>query len=124
MSQLISTFVGMVAIWSEGFSQSLVPFQPVCVRCELLVDSGQPTSKYTRTDNSSTDHYCGAIVQLGCRAGVPSRGQRLLLTQRTTSHANITQGESLIEDGASLPSGTNGTHLKVVILPSRLVEGY
>ena len=46
-----------------GCSHSFVPFQPVCVRCDL-VNSGQRT----RTDISSTDFF-GGIVQLDSGAG-------------------------------------------------------
>ena len=62
-------------------------------------------------------------MQLGSRAEVPPRGQRLLLTQKTTSHANILKA-SLTDDGASHPSGTAEADIQVVILPSWLDEGY
>ena len=52
----------------------------------------QATEPPTRTENSPTD-FCGGIAQLDPKTGVRSRGQRVLLAQRTTSHANIPQGK-------------------------------
>ena len=54
---------------------------------------------------------------------VPSRGQRLLLTHGEQLHTQIRRKASLTEDGASHPSGTAGTDLESVILPSWLDEG-
>ena len=52
----------------------------------------QATEQPTRTENNPTD-FCGGTAQLDPKTGVPSRGQRVLLTQRTTFHANIAQGK-------------------------------
>ena len=43
---------------------------------------------------------------------------------REQLHTQIDPRESLTEDGAGHPSGTTGTGLEVVILPSWLDEGY
>ena len=53
----------------------------------------QATEQPTRTENNPTD-FCGGTTQLDPKTGVPSRGQRVLLTQRTTFHANIAQGKA------------------------------
>ena len=50
------------------------------------VNSGQPTP----TDNSSTVFFWGGAGQLGPRAGLPSRGQRVLLTQENSLTRNFT----------------------------------
>ena len=52
----------------------------------------QATEQLTRTENNPTD-FCGWTAQLDPKTGVPSHGQRVLLTQRTTLHANIAQGK-------------------------------
>ena len=52
----------------------------------------QATEQPTRTDNNPTD-FCGGTAQLAPKTGVPSRGQRVLLTQRTTFHESIAQGK-------------------------------
>ena len=53
----------------------------------------QATEQPTRTENNPTD-FCGGTAQLDPKTGVPSRGQRVLLTQRMNFHANIQQGKS------------------------------
>ena len=40
----------------------------------------QATEQPTRTENSPTD-FCGGTAHLDPKTGVPSRGQRVLLTQ-------------------------------------------
>ena len=45
----------------------------------------------TRTEINLTD-FSGGTAQLDPKTGVPSRGQRGLLTQRMNFHANIPQG--------------------------------
>jgi len=52
----------------------------------------QATEQPTRTENNPTD-FCGGTAQLDPKTGVPSRGQRVLLTQRMNFHANIPQGK-------------------------------
>ena len=48
----------------------------------------QANEQPTPTKNSPSD-FCGGTAQLDSKTGVPSRGQRVLLTQRMTFHANI-----------------------------------
>ena len=79
----------------------------------------QATKQPTRTENKPTE-FCGGTAQLDPKTCVPSRGQRVLLTQRMTLHANIPQGKSLRAGGASHPSRTFGESLEVMISPSRL----
>ena len=98
----------------RGCSLLLFQFQPVCVRCK--------TWQATRTAHSATD-FCGGAVQPESRAEVSLRGQRLLLTRKKL-HMQIDLKASLTDDGASRPSGTVGTDLEVVILPSWLHEDY
>ena len=84
----------------RGCSHSFVPTQLVCVPCEL-VNSGRPT----RTDTTVAQlTFAAGPCKLDSGAGVPSRGQRMLLTQRTALHAMVPQGKSLAGDGASHPS--------------------
>ena len=52
----------------------------------------QATEQPTRTENNPTD-FCGGTAQLDPKTAVPSRGQRVLLTQRMNFHANIPQGK-------------------------------
>ena len=52
----------------------------------------QATEQPIRTENNPTD-FCGGTAQLDPKTGVPSRGQRVLLTQRMNFHANILQGQ-------------------------------
>ena len=52
----------------------------------------QSTEQWTWTENTPTD-FCGGTVQLHPNTGVPSRGHRVLLTQRMTVHANTPQGK-------------------------------
>ena len=47
---------------------------------------------YKRQENNPTD-FCGGIAQLDPKTGVPSRGQRMLLTKRMNFLANIPQGK-------------------------------
>ena len=80
----------------------------------------QATEQPTRKENNPTD-FCGGTAQLDPKTGVPSRGQRVLLTQRMTLHANIPQGKPQ-SNGASHPSRTFGKRLEVMISPSRLYD--
>ena len=75
----------------------------------------QATEQPTRTKKSP---ICGGTAQLDPKTGVPSRGQRVLLTQRTTLHANI----RLASEQAVLanPRRAFGKNLEVIISPSRL----
>ena len=57
----------------------VVPFQAVCVHTEF-----QATEQPTRTETNPTD-FCGGTAQLDPKTGVPSRGQRVLLTQNEFS---------------------------------------
>ena len=50
------------------------------------------TEQQTRTENNPTD-FCGGTAPLDPKTGVPSRGQRVLLTQMITFHATIAQGK-------------------------------
>ena len=101
----------------RGCSHSFVPFQPVCVRFELT-NFGQPT----RTDNimarlTFSAGPCSSILGKRYRhVGSDCSGHREQL------HTQIYRKASLTEDGANHPSGTVGTNLEVVILPSWLRE--
>ena len=75
-------------VGTVGMERGLFAFVRSIPTCLCPMRTGQPT----RTDNSSID-FCGGTVQLDSRAGVRSCGQRLLLTQRTAAHANISQGK-------------------------------
>ena len=50
----------------------------------------QATEQPTRTENNLA-HFCGGTAQLDPKTGVPSRGQRVHLTQIMTLHADIAQ---------------------------------
>ena len=52
----------------------------------------QATEQPTRTLINPTD-CCGGTAQLDPKTGVPSRGKRVLLTQKMNFHANILQGK-------------------------------
>ena len=79
--------VGTVGM-ERSYSWSFVPFQGVIVS----ILNFQPTEQPTRTEHNPTD-FCGGTAQLDPKTGVPSRGQRVLLTQRMNFHANIPQGK-------------------------------
>ena len=59
----------------------------------VIILNFQATEQPTRTGNNPTD-FCGGTALLDPKTGVPSCGQRALLTQRMTLHANIAQGKS------------------------------
>ena len=90
--------VGTVGM-ERDYSWSLVPFQAVCVHFEF-----QATEQPTRTENSPTD-VCGGTAPLDPKTGLPSRGQRVLLTQIITLHANIPQGKPAVRAIQVAPSG-------------------
>ena len=71
--------------------------EPICGRSfhsKLFVSilNFQATEQPTRTEINPTD-FCGGTAQLDPKTGVPSRRQRVLLTQRMNFHANIPQGK-------------------------------
>ena len=78
----------------------------------------QATEQPTRTEINPTD-FSGGTSQLDPKTGVPSRGQRVLLTQIMNFHA-IYRKASLRAGGASHPSRTFAESLEVIISPSRL----
>ena len=80
-----------------------------CVYFEFQ-GAGQPT----RTENNPTD-FCGGTAQLNLKTGVPSRGQRVLLTQNEFSRKYSARQASRA-CGASHPSRTFGKSLEVMIL--------
>ena len=94
------------------YSWSFVPFQAVCDHTEF-----QGTEQPTRTEMNPTD-FCGGTAQIDFKTGLPSRGQRVLLTRGMTSNANIMQA-SLRAGGASHPSGTLQKNVEVMISPPR-----
>ena len=65
-------------------------YQVVVIRSILFVSTlnFQATEQPTRTENNPTD-FCGGTAQLDPETGVPSPGQRVLLTQRMTFLAQI-----------------------------------
>ena len=78
----------------------------------------QATEQPTRTEHNPTD-FCGGTAQLDPKTGVPSRGQRVILAQIMTFHANIPQGKP--QSGrCEPPSRTFGESVEVMIPPSRL----
>ena len=86
----------------RDYSWSFVPFQARLewnestrgrsFHSKLLVSilNFQATEQPTRTGNNAIG-FCGGTAQLDPKTGVPSRGQRVLLTQRITFHGNIAQ---------------------------------
>ena len=107
--------IGTVGM-ERDYSWSSVPFQAFDVHFEF--PGNRATEQPTRTENNPTD-FCGGTAQLDPKTGVPSCGERVLLTQRTTLHAKIPQGKPQ-SSGASRPSRTFGESLEVMISPSRL----
>ena len=86
-SGLVLTYfdrVGTVGM-ERDYSWSFIPSQAVCVHFEFQATDWN--RKYNPSD------LCGGSAQLDPKTGVPSRGQRVLLTQRMTLHANISQGK-------------------------------
>ena len=79
--------VGTVGL-ERDCSHSSFPFQPVCVRCEL-VNSVKPIL----ADKGSTG-FSGETVQLDSGAGVSSRGQRLLLTRNSLTRKYLARQAS------------------------------
>ena len=79
--------VGTVGM-ERGYSWSFVPFQAVRVHTVNFQATEQPT----RTGINPTD-FCGGTAQHDPKTVVPSRGQRVLLTQIMNFHANILQGK-------------------------------
>ena len=77
----------------------------------------QATEQQTRTENNPTD-FCGGTAQLDPKTGVPSRGQRVLLTQRI--FMQIYRKASLRAGDVGHSSRTFGGSLEVMISPSRL----
>ena len=94
----------------------VVPFQAVCVHTEF-----QATEQPTRTETNPTD-FCGGTAQLDPKTGVPSRGQRVLLTENEFSckYFEAYCKASLRAGGASRPSRTFAESLEVMISPSQL----
>ena len=71
--------------WNEAIRGRSIP------SC-LSILNFQATEQPTRTELNPTD-FCGGTAKLDPKTGVPSRGQRVLLTQRMNYHANIVQGK-------------------------------
>ena len=80
VSSLISTGLGRLE-WNEttrgrSFHSKLF----------VSILSVQATGQPTRTENNPTD-FCGGTAQLDPTTRLPSRGRRVLLTQRMNFHA-------------------------------------
>ena len=73
--------------WNETIRGS--PFHS---KLFVSISNFQATEQPARTENNPTE-FCGGTAQPHPKTGVPSRGQRELLTQRMTLHANITPGK-------------------------------
>ena len=78
--------VGTVGM-ERDYSRSFVSFQAVCVHTEFRGNRATDPNRNNPTD------FCGKTAQLDPKTGVPSRGQRVLLTQRMNFHANMQQGK-------------------------------
>ena len=76
------------------------------------------TEQPNRTGNNPTD-FIGETAQLDPKTGVPSRGQRVLLTRRMTLHANIPHVKPQSRRCCH-PSRTFGQSPEDIISPSRL----
>ena len=110
--------VGTVGM-ERGYSWSLVPFQAVCAHTEFPA-----TEQPTRIENNPTD-FCGGTAQLDPKTGVPSRGQRVLLTQRMHFHANIPQGmpqSRRCERSKSHPRGNSRGYDIAIAVRRRLLK--
>ena len=106
----------------RGYSWSFVPFQAVIVSTLNF----QPTEQPTRTENNPTD-FCGGTAQLDPKTGVPSRGQRVLWTQRMNFHANIPQGKPQsrrCEPSKSHLRGTSRSYDIAIAVRRRLLNFY
>ena len=85
--KLISTGLERLE-WNEDYTRGRSSHSKLFVSILNLQATEQPT----RTANNPTD-LCGGTAQLHPKTGVPSRGQRVLLTHIITFHANIAQGK-------------------------------
>ena len=74
------------------FNPSRITLVGILFKLFVSILNFQATEQPTRTGTNLTD-VCGGTAQLDPKTGVPSRGQRVLLTQIMNFHASILQGK-------------------------------
>ena len=87
----------------------------------MSIPNFEATEQPTRTENNPID-VCGGTTQLDPKAGVPSRGQGVLLTQRMFFSCTYTArkaSEQAVLATQVAPSG-KVYQVEVMISPSRL----
>ena len=105
--------------WNEWNGTRLLVVVRSIPTCFVSNLNFQANEQPTPTKNSPTD-FCGGTAQLDSKTGVPSRGQRVLLTQRTTLHANRAQGKRQSRLAIQVEPSGEAYLVEVMISPSRL----